>query len=224
VDARMTKSFTDGWRSPPGRGGETAFLIAAKGGDTQMMRLLAANGADVKATNSSGANAFMLAAGVSMFNPNEDSGTDADGLAAMKVARELGCCDINATNTAGETALHGAIHRTSLDIIQYLADNGAKLDAKNKRGMTPIQLAVNGVGVGGGLRPETEALLRKLMEAQGLDASVTVNTARYNFGVKIAGEPDQAAPKPDFPANDDVVNSEPPADAGTGRRQPTPAR
>jgi homoserine dehydrogenase len=36
----------------------------------------------------------MAATGVEMFNPNEDSGSAADGLAAVKVAMELGG-DIN---------------------------------------------------------------------------------------------------------------------------------
>ncbi len=182
VDARSRKTFTDGWRFPMGPGA-TPFLLAAKGGDTKMMRLLALYGADVKATDGRGNNAFMLAAGAGMFNANEDSGTDADGLAAMKVASELGCCDINATNRGGDTALHGAINRTSLEIVQYLVDRGAKLDAKNKGGSTPLHLAINGVGVGDGLRPDTAALLTKLMVAKGLTPEVKEDPNRYNFGV-----------------------------------------
>ncbi|MEQ1897577.1 MAG: ankyrin repeat domain-containing protein [Vicinamibacterales bacterium] len=40
----------------------TPFLLAAKGGDTEMMRLLARHGADVKASNGLGTTAIMAAA------------------------------------------------------------------------------------------------------------------------------------------------------------------
>ena len=192
ADARIKKSFTDGWRNPPGAG-FTPFLMAAKGGDTKMMRLLAEYGADVKATDNGGANALMLAAGVGMFNNNEDSGTDADCLAALKVAFELGVGDINATNRNGDSALHGAVNRTSNDIIQFLVDHGAKLDVKNKRGATPIQMTVNGVGAVSGERPEAEALLRKLMIERGLNPEVKVNQNKYSFGVKVNNGPDGPA-------------------------------
>lgn len=184
VDARTTVGFTDGWRGGFGLDA-TAFLIAAKGGDTQMMRLLAAKGADVKAVNKNGTTAIMAAAGVEMFNPNEDSGTDADGLAALKVAIELGAGDINAVNKRGEAALHGAVYRPTTDIIQYLVDHGASLDLKNKRGRTALELAVLGVGVVDGLRPEAATLLRKLMADRGMKVDdIEEDENRYKFGVE----------------------------------------
>ena len=185
VDARTTERWADGWRGGFGLDA-TPFLVAAKGGDTQMMRLLAANGADVHAVNAHGTTALMAAAGVEMFNPNEDSGTAADGLAALKVVVELGGADsINAVNERGDAALHGAIHRTANEIIQFLVDNGAQLDLPNGRGKTPIQLALTGVGIGSGLRPEAAALLRELMIERGMDPEVEVEPDRYSFGVKV---------------------------------------
>jgi ankyrin repeat protein len=183
VDARTTKPWQDGWRGSFGLNA-TPFLIAAKGADVQMMWLLAANGANVTATNANGTTALMATAGVEMFNPNEDSGTDADALAALKVALTLGAGDINAVNAAGDFAIHGAIHRPSTDLLKFLIDHGAKLDVKNKRGMTPIQLAVNGVGVGMGQRPDAVALLRAIMLARGMDPDIKEDPNRYKFGVK----------------------------------------
>ena len=78
VDARTETWFTDGiGRGRMGKG-STAFLLATKGADVQMMSLLVANGADVTATNANGTTALMAAAGVEMMNPNTDSGTDTE--------------------------------------------------------------------------------------------------------------------------------------------------
>ncbi len=189
VDALTEKGFNDGWRGFFGPKA-TPFLLAAKGGDTEMMRLLADHGADVFHKNASGSNAVMVAAGVDMFNPNEDSGTDAEGLAALKLALELGkgTFDVNELNKTGEAALHGAMHRNSTEIIRVLVDAGAKLDLKNKRGLLAIQIANgedNFIGMIG-KRPELIALLRDMMLAKGLKAETNEDAAsRFNFGVQV---------------------------------------
>ena len=82
--------------------------------------------------NANGTTALMAAAGVEMFNPNEDSGTDADGFAALQLAVALGAGDINAVNKNGDTALHGAVFRATTDAITFLVERGARLDVKNK--------------------------------------------------------------------------------------------
>jgi hypothetical protein len=81
--------------------------------------------------------------------------------------------DINAFNTNGATAIHSAVQRGAEKVVKYLADNGAKLDMKNKQGRTPLDIALGvggGAGGGGGRRGgggaprETMAtLLRSLM-------------------------------------------------------------
>lgn len=81
----------------------------------------------------------MAAAGVEMFNPNEDSGTNAEGFAAAKLAIALGVVDVNELNALGEAAIHGAVHRSSDEIITLLADNGARPDLKNRKGFTPCR-------------------------------------------------------------------------------------
>ena len=185
VDARTTAPWADGWRGRFGLNA-TPFLVAAKGGDAQMMQLLADAGADPLAVNENGTSAVMGAAGVEMFNPNEDSGTNADGLAALRVAVALGAGDIDGINLKGETALHGAVHRASNEIIQFLVDNGARLDIENKDGLTPIQLAVRGVGIGRGTRPAQAEFLRELMVARGMATpDLAEDKERYSFGVEI---------------------------------------
>ena len=185
VDARTTEPWADGWRGRFGLSA-TPFLVAAKGGDAQMMQLLADAGADLLAVNDNGTSALMAAAGVEMFNPNEDSGTNADGLAALRVAVAVGAGDVNGINLKGETALHGAVHRASNEIIQLLVDNGARLDIENEDGLTPVQLAVRGVGIGRGTRPAQAGFLRELMIARGMaPPDLAEDTARYSFGVEI---------------------------------------
>jgi ankyrin repeat protein len=70
----------------------------------------------------------------------------------------------------GSTALHGAAMRGSNAIVQFLVEHGAKLDARNKLGWTPLMCA-EGIFVANTLKewPETVALIRKLMKDQGLN-------------------------------------------------------
>lgn len=57
------------------------------------MRLLVANGADVTATNVRGSDALMMIAGIEMYFPDEDSGTNEDAEKALHLALELGAGD-----------------------------------------------------------------------------------------------------------------------------------
>lgn len=64
------------------------------------------------------------------------------GFDAVRLCVELGA-DVNAVNDAGDTALHGAALHGFVNVIQFLADHGAKLDVKNKRGRTPMMVAAS---------------------------------------------------------------------------------
>ena len=185
VDARTTKPWQDGYRGSYGVNA-TPFLLAAKGADTQMMLLLAANGADVTATNALGTSSLMAAAGVEMSNPNEDSGRDADALAALRLALKLGAGEIDAVNQQGDTALHGAIRRALPEFAKLLVEHGAKLDVRNKGGLRPIDLALGRLGGVAGIRLEAAKMLHERMLARGLTPpELTVDKDLYNFGVKV---------------------------------------
>jgi len=73
----------------------------------------------------------------------------------------------------GSTALHGAAMRGSNVIVQFLVDHGAKLDARNALGWTPLMCA-EGVFVANTEKdwPQTEALIRKLMKERGMDPAL----------------------------------------------------
>jgi ankyrin repeat protein len=175
VDARMTAGFKgDNERPRFVQVGATPFLVAAKNVDHQLMRLLVQHGADPMVKTGSNTTALMLAAGLQIYSIGEDSGTNEDALEAVKLCLEVGN-DVNAADDNGETALHGAAWRGDNKIVMLLVEKGARLDAREKKGQfTPLAYAhlVYTPGMVFQSWPETEALLRKLMVAQGLDTHV----------------------------------------------------
>ena len=142
--------------------GGTPFLIAAKANDVAVMRELVAHGADPLVATNNGTTPLMWAAGVGHVPGLTRSG-EGEALEAVRLCLELGG-DINAANGAGDTALHGAAWRERADsIVQFLVDRGANLNAKNKRGWTPLVIA-EGIRTGNNYvrSVTTTALLRKL--------------------------------------------------------------
>lgn len=170
VNARQTKERGDGARNDLNRVGATPLLLAAKHADVPFMRLLAEHGADPQITTSEQATLLMVAAGVGVFNVGESAGTNAEAFEATKLAYELGSTDVNAADTAGWTALHGAAKRGANEITQFLAEHGTQFDAVTKKeGWTALRIA-DGVFVGATVKraDETAALIRKLMIERGL--------------------------------------------------------
>jgi ankyrin repeat protein len=175
VNARMTKGFkADNERPRIVQVGATAFLLAAKSVDHEIMRLLADHGADPLIKTGSNTTALMLAAGLQIFSMGEDSGTNEDALETVRLCLDLGN-DVNAVDDNGETALHGAAWRGANEIVKLLVARGARLDARSKKGsFTPLAYAhlVYTPGMVFQSWPETEALLRKMMEDRGLPTDV----------------------------------------------------
>jgi hypothetical protein len=67
------------------------------------------------------------------------------------------------------TALHGSIISNQPSITQFLVDHGAKLDAKNISGWTPLMMA-NGVFLANAKREyaAAAAILKKAMQEKGI--------------------------------------------------------
>jgi ankyrin repeat protein len=149
--------------------GATAFMRAARSGDVEVMRLLLDHGADPKLANKDGATALMVAAGLGYTDAIRS--TEPQALEAVKLCVSLGL-DVNGVTDKGETALHGAANRGANTIIQYLADNGGRISASNKRGLTPLDLAMGkGGGIAGRQPPKepTAALIQKLGGTAGVE-------------------------------------------------------
>ena len=134
------KEPRDGNRNMLDRTGATPFLLAAKAADVPMMRLLADLGANPNITTWNGTTAMMAAAGVGIWKIGENPGTNEEALAAVTLAWELGN-DVNDLDGNSDTALHGAVHRGADDIVRFLHEHGANLDAANNTGWTPLSIA-----------------------------------------------------------------------------------
>ena len=170
-NARLTKGTrvprdTNRWVLSSYLAGATPFLLAAKYAEPEIMRLLAAHGADPLLPTHDGTTPLMVAAGLTWgWNmedrrdravPNEvvDALHDNEArtldvvrltldLAASPAAR-LDHGYVNAANDAGDTALHGATFKGFGTVVQFLVDQGGDMDATNKRGRPPELCYENG--------------------------------------------------------------------------------
>jgi len=94
----------------------------------------------------SGATALTYAAGLGWRNgsalaPSYDQGSEAEAVEAIGLLLDLGLA-VDATNAAGNTALHAAVTgRGSAMIIDALLARGADPNAANAKGETPLGLA-----------------------------------------------------------------------------------
>jgi ankyrin repeat protein len=146
--------------------GQTPFLRAAAAGDLRTMRLLLEHGADPNIATDTGTTPLMVAAGVNWAVAETFDEGPAALLEAVKLAHSLGN-DVNARNSMGLAAIHGAANRGANDVIEYLAANGAKLDTADRKGRTPLNWA-EGVFLATHppvRKPETIALLERLLAA-----------------------------------------------------------
>ncbi len=155
--------------------GTTPFTRAARSADTELMHLLLDKGADPKLVGKDNQTALMVAAGV---NYNDHiKGTEAEALEAVKICVSLGL-DVNAATDKGETALHGAAKRGADSITKYLVEKGANVNARNKRGFTPLDLAMGKGGYNGAPGPVHDASAAIIRQAGGEPGQEIKETAK----------------------------------------------
>lgn len=150
--------------------GATPFLLASETADVALMQTLVELGADPKIPNAYNSTPLMAAAGLGVLAPGEEAGTEEESIEAVRLTLKFGN-DINAVDDRGETAMHGAAYKIAPRMVQFLGDNGAKIDIwnrTNKWGWTPITIA-EGYRPGN-FRPsaETLAALHHVMLAAGI--------------------------------------------------------
>ena len=148
------------------RGG-TAFLLAARTADVDLMRLLVDLGADPHVPNDDLSTPLMVAAGLGTGAPGEDPGTEEEALEAVKFAMSLGG-DINAVDAKGNTAMHGAAYKHLPSVVSYLYEQGAEIsiwNQENEIGHTPLLIA-EGIHRGMNIVSSsvTEGAIRKILE------------------------------------------------------------
>ncbi len=155
--------------------GATPFALAAKFAEADIMRALLAAGADGVLPLRNGWTPLMLAAGASwrygVWDRRERAlardfafqaeHIDEEGtLNAVRVALEAGA-DVNAVDETGSTALHYIADKGFPRVVEFLAEHGAGLNARNYRGQTPLAIVMRRRG-NIEAAPATEALLRTL--------------------------------------------------------------
>ena len=156
--------------------GATPFMLAALTADAELLKTLAALGADTTLTNADNTTALIAAAGLATRSPGEDAGTEPEVLEALQVLLDLGA-DINAVDNNGETAMHGAAYKNLPQVVRFLASKGAKIDLWNKDnrfGWTPLAIAVGYRFGNFKPSPDTEAAVREVMIAAGVTPPKTV--------------------------------------------------
>jgi ankyrin repeat protein len=207
INARETKEPSGDLegRNNFNRYGATPFLLAAKNVDVPAMQALLDLGADPFMGNVEGDTPLMVAAGVGVYSQGENPGQPEESADAVKLLLDLGARATDVDNN-GDTALHGPAYRGSNEAVMLLVNAGAKLDAKNKLGWSPLTIAT---GVYFNCRvvmnKHTAKLLQDLMVARGLDTS--------QAGVNTNGQrPDQSGAVQCAAVVDDLVDAQNPSE------------
>jgi ankyrin repeat protein len=164
--------------------GAVPFIRAAQSSDTVLMKLLLQYGADPKLKTDHGDSALTAAGGIGWVEGVTYERSIKENIEAVKMLLEMGL-DPNAANNDGRTPLMAAAMKGRSEVVQMLVDKGAKLDTRDKGSRdTETTVSVNAghtwqaldyadglvrVGVQSAVnRPETAALIRKLMTERGL--------------------------------------------------------
>jgi ankyrin repeat protein len=129
-------SHDRGWIDPTGA---TPFWRAAQSSDVEAMRILVEGGADPRLASKGGATPLVVASGIGWIGNFSQNSPDS-WMDAVRYCLELGN-DVNAPDDDGFTALHGAAARGDEEMILYLLDQGADIEAINKDGNSVADMA-----------------------------------------------------------------------------------
>ena len=132
--------------------GYSPLLIASHSGSLDVVKLLVRAGAGVRVADPEGATCLGLA-------------SDAGHTETVRYLVGLKEMDVDHTDVYGQTALHYAVELGHVDVVQVLIDAGADVEARDKKGSSPINFS------------GTFIIVKKLVEA---GAGVrTVDTQRH---------------------------------------------
>ena len=121
--------------------GATPLALAADINNIDSVKALIDGGADPLIPTTQGTTPLMLAAGAGTDVVRSRSPAErAVAIETVKLLVEHGS-DVNAAGQFGWTALHSATYQGLNDVIEFLVGKGAKLDAKDGFGQTPLSIS-----------------------------------------------------------------------------------
>lgn len=180
-----------GGRGILGRTGATPLIAAASTSDVPLVKLLLELGADAKLGNADNTTPLLAAAGVGVGAPEEAAGSEREALEVLQTLLAAGA-NINDVDRRGETAMHGAAYRNHPKVVEFLTENGAKIEIwnrPNKTGLTPLVIAAgHRPGLNFRPSPQTVAAFHRVMQAAGITPPKTPsppdNLLKRNYGKK----------------------------------------
>ncbi len=171
----------------------SALMRAAFTGDLATTRLLLEYGADPFAVSSDRESMLQAAAGLALIPGYQMERPLDERLEVVKLFVELGQ-DVNWADGYGITPLMAAANLGYTEIVEYLVDQGAdlgaydlgkKLDGSFMASVEPLMPVDYAIGVGTFLpnnsvenRPETEAVMFRLMAERGIEHTTSECTLR----------------------------------------------
>jgi ankyrin repeat protein len=148
----MRRDTTD-WNLPATLIGSTPYLLAARFLEAEIMPVLVEGGADPRLVMPNGVDALLLAAGMGSSRTASRRGIETIDFGkvepesrvrdAVAAAVRLGG-DVKAASQSGDTALHLSASLGHDSVVQFLVEQGAAVDVKNARGITPLVAAMFG--------------------------------------------------------------------------------
>ena len=175
--------------------GATPIALAAEVNNIEAVKALVDGGGDPRIPTDKGTTPLILAAGAGTDVQRARSLEErATSVQTVRYLVEHGA-DVNAAGQFGWTALHAAAYQGYNDDIEFLASKGAKLDAMDALGQTPLSISLSVLTKDAGARrlqiprryqKETAELLLKL-GATPLARSGVVVVLQRN-GDLVAGE------------------------------------
>jgi uncharacterized protein len=135
--------------------GATPLMRAAKGHDVESIRVLLEAGASVDARQDDGSSVLHVMATARPTRGDEEAATARD---LLDLLLESGA-EIEAVAMDGQTSMHRAARNGNAGFVTVLFERGARVDAKDKEGRTPLDIVA---APGRSNNPEIAALLKRL--------------------------------------------------------------
>lgn len=150
--------------------GSTALMAAVTTGDLAIVNMFLEHDPDLEVKNTGGYNALMIA----LVNRKADM---AIVNALIEKGAKLDAIDFTSQSGIGDTLLTNAAESERPDKIEFMLNNGAKVNATNKRGYTPLMIAAK----------QGNAKVVKLLLSHKADVHIKASDGQNAYRESLAG-------------------------------------